>query len=191
MTTVTSDSRSLAIPCFALAPNCLMLAVVIFPHGSITVLTDAATLSQAHLIQPGRALRAEPQVRSSFRESLQLYMQLRVALQSSTPITCTFPASGRGTRKRGQSRLASEIPIPSLSLSCSPPLPHIANPMSCTDVRKRLVRREEASMKSGSRSANTLRKQSGLRQKNLRTVNTKRMGRPTQGRSRGCLWYEL
>ncbi len=64
-----------------------MLAVVVFPHGSITVLTDVATLSQAHLIQPGRALGAEPQVRSSFRESLQLYMQLRVALQSSTPTT--------------------------------------------------------------------------------------------------------
>src|SRR5258708_21470020 len=65
-----------------------MLAVVVFPHGSITVLTDVATLSQAHLIQPGRALGAEPQVRSSFRESLQLYMQLRVALLSSTPTTC-------------------------------------------------------------------------------------------------------
>ena len=74
MTMVISDSHSLAIPCFALAPNRLMLAVVIFPHGSVTVLTDAATLSQALLIQPGRALEAELQVRSSFRESLQLRM---------------------------------------------------------------------------------------------------------------------
>ncbi len=66
MTTVISDSPSLAIPCFALAPNCLMLAVAISPRGSTTVHTDAATLSQAHLIQPGRALGAEPQVKSSF-----------------------------------------------------------------------------------------------------------------------------
>src|SRR5450631_1927712 len=58
ITTFISDSRLLAIPCFALAPNCSMLAVVTSPHGSITVLTDAATLSQAHLIQPGRALAA-------------------------------------------------------------------------------------------------------------------------------------
>jgi hypothetical protein len=89
ITTVNSDSPSLAIPCFALAPNCLMLAVVISPHGSITVRMDAATLSQAHLIQPGRALGAAPQVRASFRESLQLHTQLRVALQSSTPTTRT------------------------------------------------------------------------------------------------------
>src|SRR5215469_9304683 len=33
-----------------------MLAVASFPHGFKAVLTDAATLSQAHLIQPGRAL---------------------------------------------------------------------------------------------------------------------------------------
>jgi len=87
ITTVNSDSRSLAIPCFALAPNCLMLAVVISPRGSTTVLVDAATLSQAHLIQPGRALEAEPQVKSSFREFLQLHMQLRVAPQSPNPST--------------------------------------------------------------------------------------------------------
>jgi hypothetical protein len=74
MTTFISDLLSLAVPCLALAPNCLMLAVVISPRGLTTVLVDAATLSQAHLIQPGRALRAEPQVRASFRESLQLYI---------------------------------------------------------------------------------------------------------------------
>ena len=34
-----------------------MLAVASSPHGFKTVLVDAATLSQAHLIQPGRALR--------------------------------------------------------------------------------------------------------------------------------------
>ncbi len=56
ITTFISDSRMLAIPCLALAPNCLMLAVVISPHGSITVRMDVATLFQAHLIQPGRAL---------------------------------------------------------------------------------------------------------------------------------------
>src|SRR6266849_775179 len=57
MTTFSSGLLSLAIPCFALAPNRLMLAVASSPHGFKTVLTDAATLSQAHLIQPGRALR--------------------------------------------------------------------------------------------------------------------------------------
>jgi hypothetical protein len=72
ITTFISDLPSLAIPCFALAPNRLMLAVVTSPHGSVTTLSGAATLSQAHLIQPGRALEAELQVRSSFRESLQL-----------------------------------------------------------------------------------------------------------------------
>ena len=73
MTTFISGSLLLAIP-RALAPNCSMLAVVIFPHGAITALADVATLSQAHLIQPGRALGAEPQVRPSFREFLQLHM---------------------------------------------------------------------------------------------------------------------
>jgi hypothetical protein len=51
-----------------IAPNRLMLAVVTSPRGSVTALTGAATLSQAHLIQPGRALEAEFQVKSSFRE---------------------------------------------------------------------------------------------------------------------------
>src|SRR6266496_5395764 len=100
----------------------------------------------------------------------------------------TWPTAGTGTRKSDHSRLASEIGMPSFLLRHSPPLPQVAKPTSCTDVRKRLVRREEAAMKAGNRSANTLRGQVGLRQKNLRTVNTKRMGRPTQGRSRGCLW---
>ena len=68
MTTFNSSSHVLAIPRFALAPNRLMLAVVTSPHGSVTALTGAATLSQAHLIQPGRALEAEFQVKSSFRE---------------------------------------------------------------------------------------------------------------------------
>jgi hypothetical protein len=53
ITTFSSDSPSLAILCFALAPHRLMLAVISSPHGFETVLTDAATLSQAHLIQRG------------------------------------------------------------------------------------------------------------------------------------------
>jgi hypothetical protein len=56
MTTFSSGSPSLAIPCFALAPHRLMLAVASSPHGSKTALTGVATLFQAHLIQPGRAL---------------------------------------------------------------------------------------------------------------------------------------
>src|SRR5881296_683890 len=68
MTTFISSSLLLAMPCFALAPNRLMLAVVTSPHGSATALVGAATLSQAHFIQPGRALEAEFQVKSSFRK---------------------------------------------------------------------------------------------------------------------------
>src|SRR5260221_9123330 len=68
MTTFISGSLLLAIPCFALAPNRLMLAVVSLPHGRETTLSGTATLSQAHFIQPGRALEAEFQVKSSFRE---------------------------------------------------------------------------------------------------------------------------
>ena len=74
ITTFISDSLVLAVPCLALAPNCLMLAVATSPHGSVTILSDAATLSQALLIQPGRALEAELQVKSSLRELLQLLM---------------------------------------------------------------------------------------------------------------------
>src|SRR6266446_9802417 len=81
--------------------------------------------------------------------------------------------------------------IASLSPSCSPPLPPVAKPMSCTAVRSRFVRRDEVSMKSASRSVKTLREQSGLRQKNFLTENTNRMGRPAQGKSLGCLRYEL
>ncbi len=113
ITTVTSDSRSLAIPCFALAPNRLMLAVVIFPLGSITVLANAATLSRAHLIQPSRALGAEPQVRSSSRESLQLYMRLRVAPQSSTPRMRTDVGGGHATARRRRRSVGAETSIPS------------------------------------------------------------------------------
>src|SRR5215467_10614950 len=68
MTTFISSSPLLAMPCFALAPNRLMLAVIAFPHGSATALVGASTLSQAHFIQPGRALEAEFQVKSSFRK---------------------------------------------------------------------------------------------------------------------------
>ena len=56
ITTFNGDSHKLAIPCFALAPNGLMLAVISSPRGFEIALTGAATLSQAHLIQPGRAL---------------------------------------------------------------------------------------------------------------------------------------
>src|SRR5690242_10985206 len=59
ITTFSSGSPLLAIPCFALAPDRLMLAVISSPRGVETILADAATLSQAHLIQSGRALGAE------------------------------------------------------------------------------------------------------------------------------------
>ena len=73
MTTFISGSPQLAIPCLALAPDRLMLAVTSFPRGFEITLAGAATLSQTLLIQSGRALEAELQVRASFRESLQLH----------------------------------------------------------------------------------------------------------------------
>ena len=53
ITTFISDLLPLTIPCIALAPNRLMLAVVISPRGSMAALAGVATLSQAHLIQRG------------------------------------------------------------------------------------------------------------------------------------------
>jgi hypothetical protein len=185
MTTFISDSLVLAIPCFALAPNRLMLAVVTSPHGSVTTLSGAATLSQAHLIQPGRALGAEPQVRSSFREVLQLHMQLRVAPQSSSPTTHTFPIGGVGTRCSERNRVVAEIGIPRRQARRAPPSPLRANPMVWRASRKRVVSREAGLISSGRRSVNTLRGQAGLRQKNFRTIRRSRIGRPAQGRSAG------
>ena len=183
MTTVTSDSRSLAIPCFALAPNCLMLAVVIFPHGSITVLTDAATLSQAHLIQPGRALRAEPQVRSSFRESLQLYMQLRVALQSSIPRTETAPTGGVNNAISRRKMVVGETHMPRCSASRAPTSPLAARPIASIHWRNLFVMRAYDWTSSGSRSVKIERGQSHVWQMYFRTVRSRRTRRPPQGTS--------
>jgi hypothetical protein len=112
MTTFISDSRVLAIPYLVLAPNHLMLVVVTSPHGSVTALAGAATLSQAHFIQPGRTLRAEPQVRSSFREFLQLHMQLRVAPHSSTPKTLIGGGVGKGLERRKRKTVEALHAIP-------------------------------------------------------------------------------
>ena len=58
--------------------------------------------------------------------------------------------------------------------------------MSCTDVRKRLVRREEASMKSGSRSANTDAGNSwGCDKRTRLVVNTKANGMANTGQIPG------
>src|SRR6266567_175278 len=59
-----------------------MLAVISLPRGFETTLAGAATLSQAHLIQPDRALEAELQVRSSFFESPYSYTRSFVSHQN-------------------------------------------------------------------------------------------------------------
>ncbi len=148
ITTVIGDSRSLAIPC-ALAPNRLMLAVAISPHGFIAVLMDAATLSRALLIQPGRALRAESQVRSSFRESLQLYMRPHVAHQSSIPSTRTGLDEGDGMARRQRSKVGGLTCIPSLLASRAPTSPPVASPIVCSISRKRFVIRAEGCTSAG------------------------------------------
>src|SRR5258708_2027384 len=95
ITTFISDSRLLAIPCLALAPNRLMLAVISSPHGFETVLSGAATLSQAHLIQPGRALggRTPGKILLS-RVLTATHAAFRVAPQSSMPTMCDVRGSG-------------------------------------------------------------------------------------------------
>ena len=160
-------------------------SIYVFPRSRLTTSTCGCAANHRRTLSASRsASRSTILCVSRFTRMLPKRLPRR-QLQSSTPTTRTWPISGEGRRKRDQSMLTSEMGIPSLPPSCSPPFPQVANPMSCTAVRKRLVRREEASMKSGSRSVNTLREQPGLRQKNLRTSNTKRMGRPTQGRSLG------
>src|SRR5260370_39593695 len=100
-----------------------MLAVVSLPHGRETTLAGAATLSQALLIQPGRALKAELQVRSSFRESLQLHMQLRVAQKSSMPTNTTEALAASGTSIMRRKVVLREVSIPKQSANRTPPLP--------------------------------------------------------------------
>src|SRR5215471_17464174 len=127
-----------------------MLAVIISPHGSITALTGVATLSQAHFIQPGRALRAEPQVRASFRESLQLHMQLRVAPQSSTPRIRTDFGGGQATTRRRRRSVGAEMSIPSEGASRSLTSALVARPRATNASRRRLVMRAYDCTRSGS-----------------------------------------
>ena len=51
-----------------------MLAVAKGSHVPLTTLMDAATLSQAHLIQPGRVLKAELQVQFLLLKVVQLHL---------------------------------------------------------------------------------------------------------------------
>jgi hypothetical protein len=106
-----------------------MLAVASRPHGSETTLTGAATLSQALFIQPGRALEAELQVRASFRESLQLHMQLRVAQKSSMPRATTEPAGGGSSMMR-RNTVIPELAIPKRAARRAPRLPLVDRPIA-------------------------------------------------------------
>ncbi len=59
-----------------------MLAVTSSPHGFEITLTGAATLSQAHLIQPGRALGGRTPGKSLFFKSPYGYTRSFVSHQS-------------------------------------------------------------------------------------------------------------
>ena len=152
MTAFISDLLSLDIPCSRLSPNCLMLAVVISPHGSMTALAGAATLSQAHLIQRWLGTGAEPQVRASFREFLQLHMQLRVAPQSSTSRMRTDCGGGQAATRRRRSSVGAETSIPSEGANRSLTSALVARPRETSASRRRLVMRTYDCTRSGSRS---------------------------------------
>ena len=57
--------------------------------------------------------------------------------------------------------------MPSSGQRRSPPLPHVASPISCTARRNRLVSREDGSSSSGSRSVKTFREQVASSKKEL------------------------
>jgi hypothetical protein len=56
-----------------------------------------------------------------------------------------------------QSSVVSERAMPGLGQRRSPPLPHVANPISWIVLRNRLVSREDGSSSSGSRSVKIFR----------------------------------
>src|SRR5260370_37721762 len=97
-------------PCHAsrLTPNRLMLAVVSSPHGFETILTDVATLFQAHLVQPGRALGG----RTPGKILLSRVLTATLATSCRTPLIypknphrCGGRASDRAhTTQQGRSR---------------------------------------------------------------------------------------
>jgi hypothetical protein len=116
-----------------------MLAVTSCPHGFEITLPGAATLSQAHLIQPGRALEAELQVRASFPESLQLHMQLRVAQKSSLPSSCTGPGVTSGSAMIRRRSVVGEVGSLSFAASRVPPSPQVAKPIAWSASMSRVV----------------------------------------------------
>src|SRR5438105_7141431 len=107
----------------------MMLAVASLPHRSKTTLAGTATLSQALLIQPGRALEAELQVRASFRESLQLHMQLRVAQKSSIPSSATCCTGAVGSAIIRRIIVIQQVGVPKRCVTRAPSMPPVANPI--------------------------------------------------------------
>src|SRR5947209_15283510 len=66
-----------------------------------------------------------------------------------------------------------EVSIPKRSANRTPPLPHVARPIEVICSLSLVVMRAHGSASRLRRSVNTLREQSGLRQKNVRTAHEK------------------
>jgi hypothetical protein len=123
----------------ALAPNRLMLAVVIFPHGAITALTGAATLSQAHLIQRGFGTGGRTPGKILLSGALQLHMRLRVAPHSSIPTLCTEPSLGKGSCKTRRMMVLAVVGTPKDSASCAASAPLVITPADWSALMSRSV----------------------------------------------------
>jgi hypothetical protein len=159
ITTFISDLPQLAIPCFALAPHRLMLAVIPSPLGFGTTFAGVATLSQAHLIQPGRALGGRTPGKSLLSRVLTAtHATCRVAPKSSTPRMRGVGSAGLFflARLRSVSALTG---MANCSVSREPACPLRTTAMQSSSVPKRVVCRAETG-RSGKRSANVCRWQS-------------------------------
>src|SRR5260370_34140177 len=86
-------------------------------------------------------LGAEPQVRSSFREFLQLHLQLRVAPHSSIPRIRTDVGGGQAIVRTRRSKVGAETCIPSEGARRSLTSALVAKPSATRASRRRLVMR--------------------------------------------------
>jgi hypothetical protein len=169
-----------------------MLAVVISPRGSITALTSAATLSQAHLIQRGFGTGG----RTPGKILLSRVLTAIHATSCRTPVVNPDNLNLANFRERKQKQRSEHGSIGNAHSKL------VTQPFSsfATGGKPNLLYRRAQPLGQARRCFNEIwkpfcehgrREQVGLRQKNLRTVSSNRMGRPAQGRSWGCLRYEL
>jgi hypothetical protein len=141
MTTFNSGSHVLAVPCFALAPNRLMLAVVSSPHGFETILTDVATLFQAHLVQPGRALGG----RTPGKILLSRVLTATLATSCRTPFVYatlrTEPSLGKGSCKTRRMMVLAVVGTPKDEAICAASAPLVSTPADWSALMSQSVMR--------------------------------------------------